>query len=62
MKEGIKSTEFWLTLLTNVTALVGSLQGVIPPEVGAIVVAVANGVYGILRSIVKAKTPEAPKA
>ena len=53
MNAGFKTTEFWLTILSNIVSIVGSLAGVIPPDVAAIIIAVANGLYGILRSIVK---------
>lgn len=55
MSEGIKTTEFWMTILTNIVSLVGGLSGMIPAEVSAIIIAVANGVYGILRVITKSK-------
>lgn len=53
-KPGWKTTEFWLTLLgTTIPTLVGALTGVIPPETAAIIVAVANGVYGVIRAATK---------
>lgn len=56
-KPGWKTTEFYLTLLTNIVAIVGSLKGVIPQEAATIVVAVANGIYGIIRAVTKANVP-----
>ena len=53
MKTGIKTTEFWLTILANVVAVVGALQGVIPAETAAIIIAALNAVYGFLRTIAK---------
>lgn len=52
-KPGYKTTEFWMHLLTNATTIVGALQGVIPPQTAAVILAVANGVYGVLRTIAK---------
>lgn len=52
-KAGYKTTEFWLTLTTNVIAVVEALKGVIPPETALIVMAVLNGIYTTLRTIAK---------
>lgn len=58
-KAGWKTSEFYLTILTNVITIVGSLQGVIPPQTAAIILAVANGIYGLLRTIAKGQpSPE----
>lgn len=61
-KPGWKTTEFWLTLLTNVSTLVAALKGVVPDQAALIIVASANGIYGIIRAISKATTPPAPTA
>lgn len=50
-KPGWKKSEFWLTILTNIITIVGSLQGVIPPETAAIILAVVNAIYSVLRTI-----------
>lgn len=55
-KPGWKTTEFYLTLLTNLVAIVGALKGVIPDHVATIIVAVANGSYGVVRAITKSNT------
>lgn len=55
-KPGWKTTEFWLTMLTNLIAIIGSLKGVIPTETATIILAVANGVYGVIRAITKSGT------
>lgn len=54
---GWKTTEFWLTVLTNIITIAGSLQGIVPAQTAAIITAVANGVYGILRTITKSNSP-----
>ena len=37
MKSGYKTTEFWLTVCTNIITVVGALQGVLSAETAAIV-------------------------
>lgn len=54
MKAGIKTTEFWLTVLTNLLAVIGVLEGVLPAQTAAVIVAVLNGIYGVLRALQKA--------
>lgn len=56
MKAGIKSTEFWLTLLGNITVIAQGLQGQIDAKWLAIAVIVINGIYTTMRSIVKANS------
>lgn len=53
IKPGYKTTEFWLTVLTNLLTITQALQGVIPVEKAAIIVAAINGVYGVVRAIAK---------
>lgn len=53
IKSGWQTSEFWLTLLTNVVTIVQTLHGVVPPDVAAIIIASANGIYGIIRAIAK---------
>lgn len=50
---GYKTTEFYLTLLTNIVTIVGTLKGVIPEHIGATIIAAANGLYGVLRTFAK---------
>ena len=52
-KEGYKTTEFWLTILSNLSAVIGALSGVIKPETAAIIIAAINAVYGFIRAITK---------
>ena len=54
VKPGWRCTEFWLTVITNLITIVGALKGIIKPETMVIVLAILNGIYGILRSLVKA--------
>lgn len=56
MKAGIKTTEFWLTVITNLLAVIGVLEGVLPAPTAAVILAVLNGIYGVLRAL--QKTPD----
>lgn len=54
VKTGWKTTEFWLAVLSNVATVVPALGGLIPPEKAATLLAVVNGLYGIVRALTKA--------
>jgi hypothetical protein len=54
MKSGIKTTEFWMTMLTSVISLVGALEGIIPADISVMIIAGANAAYGFMRAITKA--------
>lgn len=62
VKPGWKTSEFWLTVITNLVTVIGTLHGVISPNVAAIALASLNGVYGIIRAITKSNAPDLPKA
>lgn len=53
MKPGYKTTEFWLTLITNAITTLGAVKGAINPNTAAIVLASLNGIYGVLRTVAK---------
>lgn len=55
--QGIKTTEFALTIIVNIAGIVGSLSGVISASWALLVLAVINSVYGILRTVVKINDP-----
>ena len=57
MKSGWKTSEFWLTIISNLVTIAGALQGIIDPKTAAIVLAVLNGLYTTLRTVAKAGTP-----
>lgn len=61
VKSGWKTSEFYLTILSNLITIAGALQGVIDPKTAAIILAVLNGLYTTLRTIAKAGTTETPK-
>lgn len=53
VKSGIRTSEFWLLVISNLMTIAGTLQGVIPPDTGAIIVASLTGIYNVLRTIAK---------
>lgn len=53
MKSGIKTTEFWLVVITNLITVVGALKGIIPAEIATITITVLTAIYTVLRSLVK---------
>ena len=55
VKSGWRTSEFWMTIVTQVLAVVAALNGVLDPKTAATIVAVLNAVYAVLRTL--AKTP-----
>ncbi|HET9146137.1 MAG TPA: hypothetical protein VFN81_08630 [Sphingomicrobium sp.] len=64
VKSGWKTTEFWMTVATNVTTVIGALKGVVPDKAAAIAVAVSTCIYTVARALTKAaaSTPTDTKA
>jgi len=63
-KPGYKTTEFWLTILTNIVIganLAGAFSG-IPNRYAALVAAIVNGAYAISRGQAKQGVAYDPKA
>lgn len=60
VKSGWKTTEFWLAVLSNVATVVPALGGMIPPEKAAMILAIVNGLYGIVRALTKATNINPP--
>lgn len=56
MTQGLKTTELWVTVLTDVGLLASSLSGALPPKWAAICAAVANVAYAISRGLAKSGT------
>lgn len=54
VKSGYKSSEFWLTIVSNLVTIAGALNGILDAKTAAIVLAVLNGLYTVLRTIAKA--------
>ena len=61
-KPGWKTTEFAVTVLTSLAALVASLAGYLTPRYAAIASAVAVAGYSIARGLAKVPTPIVPAA
>lgn len=54
-KPGWKTTEFWLTVASQVATIWGSVQGFIPPKYAVIATSVGTAIYTILRTLAKAQ-------
>lgn len=57
VKSGWKTSEFWMTVVSQLLAVVGALSGVLDAKTAAIVVGALNAVYTVLRTIAKAPVP-----
>lgn len=44
------TTEFFLVIISNITAVVGAIKGFIGPELAASIVITLNGIYAIIRT------------
>lgn len=53
LSAGIKTTELWLTVVTDIGVLASSLAGALPPKWAAVAAAVANVAYAISRGLAK---------
>lgn len=60
MKPGYKTTEFWLTLATQVGALVSTVSDNLPPKYAAIAATVAAVGYALSRGLAKVFPPKPP--
>ena len=62
MKPGLKTTEFWLTLLGQIVTLVLAALGKITPELASGLVVGGSAVYGTQRVATKKAAADAPPA
>lgn len=53
IKSGWKTSEFWGKVATQATMIWGAIGGFVPPKYAIIVVAVAEGIYTIARTVLK---------
>lgn len=53
-KPGWKTTEFWMTVVSQISTVVGVFQGSISPKYAAIISASLTGIYGLIRAFTKA--------
>ncbi len=58
MTKGFKSTEFWITALSVVGGVAGSIVGFVPVAIAAPVVAVGGAAYAIARGLAKMGKPQ----
>lgn len=59
-RKGIYTTEFWLTAIVSVLDVAGMVAGMLPPEQGAVILAIVNAAYNIARGISKHGVPNQP--
>ncbi len=59
-KPFIYTSEFWLTMATNVLAIATQLTGVLPPKYGLPLQGIVNVGYVLSRGIAKSGVPPAP--
>lgn len=52
-KPGYKTTEFWVTTLTSLGALIAALSSHLTPKYAALGAAVSSGVYAVSRGLTK---------
>ena len=53
MKAGLYTTEFWVTVLTDVGLVASASAGALPAKWAAIAAAVANVAYAVSRGLAK---------
>ena len=54
-KPGWKSTEFWMSALGSLAAILGAFAGILPAEYAGIDVAVSGGLYTVSRGLAKSR-------
>lgn len=62
VKPGYRTTEFWVTTLTSLAALVAALSSHLAPRYAAIAAAVSSGLYALARGLAKRPAVVAPAA
>lgn len=61
MKTGWQTTEFWVTVATDVGALAAALSGSLPPKWAAIAASVSTLAYSLSRGLTKGGSGGAKK-
>lgn len=59
VKAGIKTTEFWITVLIDVGSLASALAGALPAKYAAVATAVSTAAYAVSRGLSKNGAPKA---
>jgi hypothetical protein len=62
VKNGVKTTEFWIVLLANLSAIAGVIANLLPGEWAAVVVAIADAAYAANRALVKSNAVKSENA
>jgi len=57
-RRGYQTTEFWVTIATNIISIIYVLDKVLPPKYAIFATAIANGIYAISRAIAKVPRSE----
>lgn len=52
-KPGLMTTEFWVTVLSNLMSIVTMVAGWLPPEIGGTIMTFVNAAYTISRGMAK---------
>ena len=53
LKKGWQTTEFWITILTQIATVGGAIAGILPPKEAALVAAFSQAAYAISRGMAK---------
>ncbi len=56
-KPGIKTTEFWIAILTAIGAISASASGVLPERLAGILATISGAVYALSRGLAKISPP-----
>jgi hypothetical protein len=55
---GVRTTEFWITVATNVGVVAAASTGVLSPKYAAIASTVSVAAYNVARGLAKLNTPK----
>lgn len=58
MTRGYRTTEFWVTVLTQLALLISAVADALPPRYAAIASAAVGGLYAISRGLAKMFPPK----
>lgn len=53
MRKGVKTTEFWISVLTIIGSTAASFEGMLDPKYAAVVAGISSVAYTISRAISK---------
>jgi len=61
LKDGWKTTEFWVTVLTDAGLLISSVAGVLPAKYAALGASISTALYAVARGLAKLNVPLSKK-